>query len=439
MMWKLLMLGFYFLPGTGVSEAQQYRIESNKEKFSLNVENYGGIIILPVSINGSKPLNFMLDSGSPYTIISDISVFNFFKPKEGALIKVQGLGRDRAYLDAYLSKANTIRIGKAVSNRSDIIVLLASDFDLGQRFGIPIYGVIGYDLFRDFVVEINYSKEKLRFYKPEYFYKKNRTRSYEEIPIQIKSKKAYLDTQATINGQQVNLHLLLDTGSAEALWLYEKENKINVPAAYIHDYLGYGLNGDIFGKRSRIAHLNLGGREIENPTVTFPDSLSVSGIIEDGRDGSLGAEVLKRFNTIIDYRNSKLFLKKNRFFKHPFQYNLAGLELYQPYLEIPYLLVSYVRKNSPADHAGLQVGDVIQFIDGQRVSVDKSNLESDKWYRNEDVIHLEHKPAEAWNLISLKEAMEIFKSKPGRRVRIIYTRDENPQERTAEIILQSPI
>jgi len=199
-MWKLLVLGFYFLPGTGVSEAQQYRIENNKEKFSLNVENYGGIIILPVSINGSKPLNFMLDSGSPYTIISDISVFNFFKPKEGALIKVQGLGRDRAYLDAYLSKANTIRIGKAVSNRSDIIVLLASDFDLGQRFGIPIYGVIGYDLFRDFVVEINYSKEKLKFYKPEYFYKKNRTRSYEEIPIQIKNKKAYLDTQATING-----------------------------------------------------------------------------------------------------------------------------------------------------------------------------------------------------------------------------------------------
>ena len=44
------------------------------------------------------------------------------------------------------------------------------------------------------------------------------------------------------------------------------------------------------------------------------------------RNGSVGGEVLKRFNMVFDYPNNKLHLK-NANFKNPFQYNLAGIEL----------------------------------------------------------------------------------------------------------------
>ena len=34
-----------------------------------------------------------------------------------------------------------------------------------------------------------------------------------------------------------------------------------------------------------------------------------------GRNGSIGSEILKRFNLFFDYTNKKLYLKKNGFFR----------------------------------------------------------------------------------------------------------------------------
>ena len=68
---------------------------------------------------------------------------------------------------------------------------------------------------------------------------------------------------------------------------------------YINDVLGRGLGGDIEGKKARVEALDLNGFILNDALVSYPDSLSFNQLdITKGRNGSLGGEIMKRFNRI---------------------------------------------------------------------------------------------------------------------------------------------
>lgn len=438
MKWKLILITLFTIFIGGWGNAQEFLIDKNKKKFHVNFKHVGSLIILPVSINGSPPLNFVLDTGSPYTVITNLEAINHFNLKKGKSIKISGLGKDKVELEAYLSYQNELVIGKAHSPAIDIVLLFEQGFDLGTRFGLPIYGIIGYDLLKDFVVEVNYIKDQIIFYKHEEFYGHKNLRKFEEFPLSIRSKKPYIEIQTYFDDRPKNINLLIDTGSWESLWLFEKpQENIRVPEKYINDYLGYGLNGEIHGKRSRIEKLKIGSFIIENPTTSFPDSLSVSNVSRNERNGTIGSEILQRFTTIYDFQNRKLFLKKNSQFNQPYHYNLAGLELFQPYPELPYLEVSYVRENSPAYKAGLRKGDSVKSLNKKKISIFNNHPLIELYtVQKNNIIHLDGKPIDT---ISLAEIIELFKTKEGQIIKIVYTRDGTLVERTAEFKLERSI
>ena len=124
-------------------------------------------------------------------------------------------------------------------------------------------------------------------------------------------------------------------------------------------------------------------------------------VVDDGRNGSLGGEILKRFKVIYDYPNGTMTLKKNKNFDEPYRYNRSGLivehsgydiikEIAQDIREKPTtdeenpLITSIfkatntiqfklknnyeiadIRPGSPGDIAGLQKGDRILKVNGR--------------------------------------------------------------------------
>lgn len=438
MNWKPNLLILIVLVFIQWGNSQEFQIDNNKKKFSINFKHVGSLMIIPVSINGSPPLNFVLDTGSPYTVITNLEAINHFNLKKGKSIKISGLGKDKMELEAYLSYANSLQIGQGFSSDIDIVLLYEQGFDLGTRFGLPIYGIIGYDILKDFVVEVNYRKDKITFYEPQHFYKTKSLRKFEEFPLQIRNKKPYITIQSYFNDEEKDILLLIDTGSWESLWLFENpQQNIRVPEKHIEDYLGYGLNGEIHGKRSRLEKLKIGSSIIENPTTSFPDSSSVSFVSRLERNGTIGSEILQRFTTIYDVQNRKLFLRKNANFNKPYYYNLAGLELYQPYPELPYLEVSYVRENSPAYNAGLRKGDAVRSLNKKiiRIFNNHPNFSQNSVYKT-DHMNFDSKPKET---ISLPEIIEYFKTKEGLLIKLVYTREGSTIERTAEFRLEKSI
>lgn len=375
-----------------------FHLPAKNDSYTLSFRLVNNMVVIPVEING-KELSFLLDSGIDKTILFNLKFSDSLELNQIEHIKINGLGEGEA-LSAIRSAGNRCRIGKVQNFSHLVYVLLDDTYDLSSKLGENVNGIIGGDLLRDFVVEIDYQSKKLTFYKQDaYLYKK--CSDCEILPLEFKGNKPYINL--TINDQNNNLKevkLLIDSGGGDALWLFEnKEKNIEVPENYFRDFLGEGLGGSIYGKRSRIKELRLGSFIIENPTVAYPDSSSVVSAMKVGnRNGTLGAEILRRFKVVFDYEGKKITLKKSgKSMEDPFLYNKSGIELAyggdilvkeatnrfmgadnaannKTFSEVIYSFdlvskptykIDFLRPDSPALKAGLEVGDIIIEINGK--------------------------------------------------------------------------
>lgn len=306
-----------------------FKIQNSKKKETISFKLISNLIIFPIEVNG-KDLNFILDSGVGSTVLFNLNPLDSIELKNEVKIKLQGLGSQEP-VDAILSKNNHFKIKGIGSITEKLYVISNDNFDLSSKMGLTIHGIIGYEILKDFVIRINYSTKKITFYRPnEFVFKKSN--NYESFDLQFYKFKPYIDVGVKLNKSSNKLtpvKLLIDSGGSDALWLFENSHSdIKTPSNYFNDFLGEGLSGSVYGKRAKIKSLHIGNFELLNPTVSYPDSISVSHALKfKDRNGSMGASVLKRFVVIFDYKQAKLYLKKGGGFKSPFKYNMSGIEL----------------------------------------------------------------------------------------------------------------
>jgi len=158
---------------------------------------------------------------------------------------------------------------------------------------------------------------------------KKMQKKFTAFPMSIERNKPYFRADVTLNNKEVNAKLLVDLGNSDPVWLFENADKnISVPATNFEDYLGRGFSGDINGHRAKIAKFKLHGFEFLDPIVSFPDMQSIRSVsMVPDRLGSVGGEMLKRFNIILDYPEETIFLRKSRYYSDNFTYNMSGIEL----------------------------------------------------------------------------------------------------------------
>ncbi len=299
--------------------------KGDKDRISFKLIN--NLIVIPVEINGVK-LSFLLDTG-----ISKPIIFNFFNLSEDLQINqaesiyLRGLGEGKS-VEALKSRNNVFRIGKAININQDIYAIFDPSLNFAPRLGVPIHGIIGYDLLKDFVVEVNYSNKYIKLHDPD-TYKPKKCKKCKSLPIEFHNNKPYIIGSISINGDSKQVKLLIDSGGSDALWLFEDDSRhISIPDKFFEDFLGRGLSGSVYGKRSKLDRFSIAGFVLKKVNVAFPNSASITYAKEiRDRNGTLGGEILKRFNIIIDYPNSKITLKKNRFFSNSFYYNRSGITL----------------------------------------------------------------------------------------------------------------
>lgn len=366
---------------------------SDKQTISFKLLN--NLIVFPIEVNG-KELNFILDSGVGATILFNLKNQDSLKLYNIEKIKLKGLGMDDA-VDAILSKGNKFKLNNIVSNNQKLYVISNDNFDLSSKMGITIHGIIGYEILKDFIIKINYGTKKITFYEPEgYTYSK--CKKCETFNLQFYMLKPYMNALVKIDegSKSIPVKLLIDSGGSDSMWLFENTHPdILPPTKYFHDFLGEGLSGSIYGKRSKINSLSLGNFELINPTVSYPDSLAIAEAMNfKERNGSLGANILKRFTVIFDYYHDKITLKKGSAFKDPFRYNMSGIELVYngkilvkendngaikmensnfkvtfdynyKFVFKPTYRIEKLRKDSPAAKAGVMKGDILIKINGK--------------------------------------------------------------------------
>jgi hypothetical protein len=260
--------------------------------------------------------------------------------------------------------------------------------------------------------------------------------------MSVEKDKPYINADIEMTREKKSSKLLIDLGNSDAIWLFPtliKDFVYNRPN--IDDYLGRGFNGDIYGKRSRIHNFYLGDFKFEKPLTAMPDEYSIQhvNLVKD-RKGSVGAEIMRRFSVVFDYKGEKLYLRKNRNFDEPFHFNMSGLDFKQDGLEWqedrvkiepkkiseasseisvvnnfqykftlkPIFSVAGVRKDSPAFIAGLKKDDRIITINGSRTSD-----------------------------MTMEKIMELMKSDEGKNITMVIQRKN--KEMTFSFVLEDPI
>ena len=376
-----------------------FSLPNNIQKEIIKFKLINNLVVIPVEVNGAK-LSFLLDTGVSSTIMFSLSEVDSIQLNNTKSVKLRGLG-DGGNISALKSKNNILKIGNAIDNNHTVFVIFDQSLNLSTRMGVPIHGIIGFDFFRNLVVKTNYTFKKITLFNPD-TYKVKKCKKCEVFDLIFQNKKAYLKMSVSNSMNDDNMEeviLLLDSGSSDAIWLFDDtEFKKDSLFKSFDDFLGEGLSGSIFGKRSKLSAIEIGSFKLRNVKVAFPDKTSLENIkFFDGRNGSIGGDILKRFTMIVDYPNSKISLKKNSSFKTPFHYNMSGLTLkhdgvilvkgqnnfanspqsntdgainisiktiYNFYLA-PRFVVSEIRENSPADLAGIKKGDEILTVNGK--------------------------------------------------------------------------
>ncbi|MEI7676796.1 MAG: aspartyl protease family protein [Bacteroidales bacterium] len=339
--------------------------ERKKKPISIPFEIVGSYVIVKLEINNSNPLNLILDSGVRNTIITELTPDDSISLNYSNSSALKGLGNG-SELQALTSYRNSMKIGKMLLEDQTIIVLEKDVFNLSKFTGTKINGLLGSDIFQSHIVEINYDRKRLLFHDPEGFVV---PANYTPIYLSIEGQKMFVQIPITEeNGTKREAKMLVDTGAELAAWFRSYGSRsIAMPKNKMRGFIGQGLNGEITGFVGRIPEIRLGDAILKSPVVTFPDSISIAEATSEGeRDGTLGSQLLNRFNLIFDVQNNLMYLKPNSNFKKRFSYNIAGIEIFQQnyFLRIPEVMI--VSPGSPADSAGVKKGDQIMEINGRK-------------------------------------------------------------------------
>lgn len=404
-------------------------MNQNKKTERIRFKFINNLIVIPLKINGKK-LSFILDSGVSKTILFNITQNDSIGLNSVEKVSLRGLGKGEP-VEALLSKNNKLSLKNIVSYDETIYVIVRDYFDLSSKMGTTIHGIIGYNLLSNYVVKINYKNRYIDFYDPEN-YELKRCKKCETFPLNFYRKKPFIDAKVqldTIGDKLTDVKLLIDSGGSDAIWLFEHTKpEIVTPINHFNDILGEGLSGSIYGNRSRISTFKLGSFKIEQPTVSFLDSISTKNArMYKERNGSIGSNILKRFIVWFNYANNTITFKKNGSFKKGFNYNMSGLDVVYNGKQL--VKEEDVRSYSDAYNQSVSSTNSVKFITSfsykfkpsYRIRNIVANSPADKAGLKVDdiILRLNNKPAHEYQL---GEIIQKFQEKDGKRIKITVDR-----------------
>ncbi len=260
----------------------------------------GKLIVVEAKINGTKR-NFILDSGSPTTIINskyankkDVKSISTAKGATGN--NISGMDIQKYSIDFYGIKTNAQKA-------------LVADISGLEKDSMKIYGLIGYDFIKEYDVLFDYKEKIIKLIKPSYFetYKKERLKqhSIKTIPLILRghipiitaeiAKKKYrmgIDCGATVNTLDKKYYLdikaYLRKEEVDSLTGISKEKKIIKTAVLKKLYIDKTLYKRTNLALMDMAHLN------KNAKITI--------------DGLLGYEFLSKQGTLLSYKRKEILL-----------------------------------------------------------------------------------------------------------------------------------
>jgi hypothetical protein len=318
-------------------------------------------IIVKVTINNSRPLSFILDTGANVAIVRMATATELGLSLYGS-VNTGGAGAG-SQAGQRVKDAKWSLVG--LEGFSQPVSLALPLPALPSALGRDVDGIIGAEFIRQFVLELDYEARTLTVRDPRNFVYVGKGQT---LPLEFTSN-VHAIVKAVVTptgGKPIDHRFHLDIGSGAALILHSPfvaEHKLLEPGSKTIRTIGMaGAGGTSFGRTGRVASLQIGPFTIENPITIF--SQDKAGSFAD-RDlaGNIGAQIARRFRTILDYGRRRIILEPSATFSEPFDRASSGLALRAEGADYRTFRVRDVLEDSPATEAGIAAGDIITSVD----------------------------------------------------------------------------
>ncbi len=242
----------------------------------------------------------------------------------------------------------------------DSIRMQVNNYDiLSDVYGVHVDGILGYTFFSRYLVRVDYDDSRIDIYS--------------QGPVKY-PKGGYLLRPQLLglpmmdgrlnDARDINTRFYFDTGAGLCLLfsseftadsaVFGPKKKRPVRAE------GAGLGGKKEMQLTTLKNFSIGPfRFHQIPTYVFDDSYGVTNYPQLG--GLIGNDLLRRFNLILNYARSEIYLVPNGSFNEPFDYSYSGVTIA---LIAGKIMVTDVMKDSPGEKAGFRVGDMVLEVNG---------------------------------------------------------------------------
>ncbi|HEV3325575.1 MAG TPA: aspartyl protease family protein [Puia sp.] len=317
----------------------------------------GGIVIGKIRL-GDFPdsLNFIFDTGCGGISLDSMTAKRLKlvpHPSSSYIRGIAGMRREEL-LDGMQLKVGTVIL--------DSIKMQVNNYDiLTSVYGEQIDGILGYTFFSRYLVRVDYDSSRIDIYS-------NGPVNYPKGGYLLRPLLAGLPMmEGRLNdARDINTRFYFDTGAGRCLLfsseftadsaVFGPKKKRPVRAE------GAGLGGKKEMELTTLKNFSIGPfRFHQIPTYVFDDSYDVTNYPQLG--GLIGNDLLRRFNLILNYARSEIYLVPNESFNQPFDYSYSGVTIALIGAKI---VVTDVMKDSPGAEAGFREGDVVLEVNGDK-------------------------------------------------------------------------
>ena len=317
----------------------------------------GGVMVIRARYgNIPDTLNFILDTGSGGISLDSMTCEEFQIPLVATDTTITGIAGVRKVSFTFNQKL--LLPGLTVENLNFHV----NDYSvLSSVYGEKVDGIIGYSFLSRYIVAIDFDSSMISVYSPGNFkYPPFGTVLHPvltALPIQwvnIRDKAKlgfnfYLDTGAGL------CFLMSEQFAKDSAVLLSKRKPVITQAE--------GMGGKLQMRLTLIRELKIGPYRFHYvPTYLYTDHYNVTSYPFTG--GLVGNDLMRRFNMVLNYPRREIHILPNSHFNESFDYAYTGLGLY--FID-GRIIAEDVIKGSPADKAGIKMGDELISV-GKNIS-----------------------------------------------------------------------
>nr|WP_315151127.1 retropepsin-like aspartic protease [uncultured Flavobacterium sp.] len=295
-----------------------YKVDRNaevKKVASIPFEILEGGIAVKIKLNKSdREFVMQLDTGADGMALNPDSAY-----KAGVVVtKTKSASVVGGSQQVKYSADNTIHIGnQTITNQGLVIFPKSGVFD----------GLFGANLLRNYITKVNFDTKTIDLYNFGNFVYKGKAKPFvfdykTGLPV-VKMNLTFEDKKS------VEGNFTFDTGAGYDLIAYGPFNhKHDLQASLKTDYTSVnhslGHQTQIVG--GAIPNVSINGNNFPNVTIALQE-YQENNKNWASADGSLGIDLIKRFNFTIDLLHKTMYLEPNKSFNKPSSFYLSGIDL----------------------------------------------------------------------------------------------------------------